>query len=221
MDHYDTLGVDKDASEEEIKKAYRKKSAENHPDRGGDPEAMKSIIAAYSTLGNSRKRKHYDQTGEDAGETLSAPEEQIAISFLDQAVQLCAERKHRGSAAEAAIDLLRRSKEYQDVQNAHATLNHAVKWTKRTIKTVKRRNRRKKHAKTLVLAYLENKHKQYTNDLKETKKVLKHYQLAVDILSSVEMPDELAESDLRRDMDRQQYTHQFEHITNQIWGKKR
>jgi DnaJ-class molecular chaperone len=62
-DLYKTLGVDSKASEQEIKKAYRKLSLENHPDRNKDiraHEKFKEINEAYETLGDVDKRKQYD-----------------------------------------------------------------------------------------------------------------------------------------------------------------
>jgi DnaJ homolog subfamily B member 4 len=61
--HYDTLGVAKDATEGEIKKAYRKLSLQYHPDRNPTEEAnikMLAINSAYETLGDNEKRRQYD-----------------------------------------------------------------------------------------------------------------------------------------------------------------
>jgi molecular chaperone DnaJ len=61
---YDTLGVPKDASEEDIKKAFRKLAHQHHPDKGGGDEAkFKEVNAAYQILGNKEKRQKYDQYG--------------------------------------------------------------------------------------------------------------------------------------------------------------
>jgi curved DNA-binding protein len=59
-EHYQTLGVDENATQEEIKKAYRKLANKNHPDKGGDAEVFKKIAAAYEVLGDEQKRAEYD-----------------------------------------------------------------------------------------------------------------------------------------------------------------
>jgi molecular chaperone DnaJ len=62
-DYYEVLGVGKDASADEIKKAFRKAAIEHHPDRGGDEAKFKEINEAYEVLKDSEKRKRYDQFG--------------------------------------------------------------------------------------------------------------------------------------------------------------
>ena len=57
---YDVLGVQRNASDDEIKKAFRKLAVKYHPDRGGDEKKFKEISEAYDTLSNPDKRKEYD-----------------------------------------------------------------------------------------------------------------------------------------------------------------
>lgn len=68
-DYYEVLGVDKNASEDEIKKAYRKIAIKYHPDRNPDDpkaeEEFKEAAEAYSVLNDAQKRQQYDQFGFD------------------------------------------------------------------------------------------------------------------------------------------------------------
>ncbi|MBS3904728.1 MAG: molecular chaperone DnaJ [Simkania sp.] len=69
-DYYGVLGISRDASQEDIKKAYRKNALKHHPDRNpGDAEAerkFKQISEAYEVLSDENKRRIYDQYGADA-----------------------------------------------------------------------------------------------------------------------------------------------------------
>jgi len=70
-DYYKVLGVDRNASEDEIKKAYRKKAMEFHPDKNPDnPEAeskFKEAAEAYDTLSSPDKKSNYDRFGSSSG----------------------------------------------------------------------------------------------------------------------------------------------------------
>lgn len=62
-DYYEVLGVGKNASADEIKKAFRKLAIEHHPDRGGNEDKFKEVNEAYEVLKDESKRKRYDQFG--------------------------------------------------------------------------------------------------------------------------------------------------------------
>ncbi|MGC9031245.1 MAG: molecular chaperone DnaJ [Minisyncoccia bacterium] len=62
-DYYKILGVSKNASQEEIKKAYYNLAHKYHPDKGGDAEKFKEILEAYQVLSDTEKRKQYDKYG--------------------------------------------------------------------------------------------------------------------------------------------------------------
>ena len=73
--YYDILGVQKKASEEEIKKSYKKLAIKLHPDKNQAPkatEAFKKVSVAYACLTDTEKRKYYDMTGDEPGSNTNA-----------------------------------------------------------------------------------------------------------------------------------------------------
>eukprot|EP00750_Incisomonas_marina_P033833 INCI9979.1.p3 GENE.INCI9979.1~~INCI9979.1.p3 ORF type:complete len:212 (+),score=47.07 INCI9979.1:156-791(+) len=62
-EYYETLGVSKDATAKELRKAYLKLSLKHHPDKGGDVEEFKKITEAHEVLSDPVKRKNYDKFG--------------------------------------------------------------------------------------------------------------------------------------------------------------
>ncbi|MDD3491716.1 MAG: molecular chaperone DnaJ [Candidatus Pacebacteria bacterium] len=62
-DYYEILGIGRNATPEEIKKAFYKLAHKHHPDKGGDAEKFKEINEAYQVLSNKEKRAQYDQFG--------------------------------------------------------------------------------------------------------------------------------------------------------------
>ncbi len=86
---YDVLGIDVDATDTEVKEAFRKKAHVHHPDKGGEPDAFANILEAYRVLGDPKQRKQYDESGY-TGEKLDDNEvsmevmHQLFISLLSQ-----------------------------------------------------------------------------------------------------------------------------------------
>lgn len=75
-DLYELLDIPRDAAEDEVKRAYRRKAREHHPDAGGDEEAFKAVTHAYQVLSDPNKRARYDRFGDDgtpSGRTAGDP----------------------------------------------------------------------------------------------------------------------------------------------------
>ena len=90
-DFYATLGIDRNASPEEIKKAYRKNAVKYHPDKNsGDPKAekkFKEISEAYEILSDEQKKSLYDQYGADAVKGGAAGPGAGGFSSMDEALR--------------------------------------------------------------------------------------------------------------------------------------
>lgn len=72
-DYYCILGIEKGASDEDIKKAYRKQALRFHPDKNKSPQAeekFKEVAEAYEVLSDPKKREIYDQFGEEGNYSL-------------------------------------------------------------------------------------------------------------------------------------------------------
>lgn len=80
-DYYEILGVDKNATTDDIKKAYRKKAIEHHPDKGGDEEKFKEAAEAYETLSDPDKKSSYDTFGSDKYQSHSFNMDDIFSQF--------------------------------------------------------------------------------------------------------------------------------------------
>ena len=63
--YYKLLGVEKTATYDEIRKAFRKLALKKHPDRGGDKEEFQELNQAYEVLSDKEKRDIYDKHGEE------------------------------------------------------------------------------------------------------------------------------------------------------------
>lgn len=106
---YDILGVKKTDDATTIKRAYRKKVKENHPDMGGDTEKFKEINSAYEVLGDESRRKMYDQYGMEGmqnqmGGNASGMED-IFESFFKGSTRAREKPKMRPIVVEMMVDL--------------------------------------------------------------------------------------------------------------------
>ena len=85
MEYYSLLGVDKSASTEQIRTAYRDRALQSHPDRGGDSVKWANIQRAYDTLIDPTKRSIYDR---DGGGASAGAEKQFASDFAADPTKL-------------------------------------------------------------------------------------------------------------------------------------
>lgn len=80
--HYQNLGIKPDATDAEIKRAYRDKAQTAHPDKGGDAAEFAAIANAYDILKDPDRRLLYDMTGEDARPPIEiAVQNNLTVGF--------------------------------------------------------------------------------------------------------------------------------------------
>jgi curved DNA-binding protein CbpA len=77
---YEILGVDRDASIDDIKRAYRQNAMKMHPDHGGSEEDMKRLTEARDILVDPARRKRFDKTGETESESKAQNEVESTIA---------------------------------------------------------------------------------------------------------------------------------------------
>jgi curved DNA-binding protein len=81
MDYYSTLGLQRNASEDDIKKAYRKMAMKHHPDRGGDEKAFKQVSEAYEILSDPQKKQMVDMGVDPKAQQAGGPRQQGPFEF--------------------------------------------------------------------------------------------------------------------------------------------
>lgn len=178
-DLYSTLGVDKQSSEEQIKKAFKKKAKESHPDKGGDKEKFVNINKAYQILSDDSKRKKYDETGQidDFNENDAATNELLAL--FNKVIESYSPEQLK------EIDIIRTIK--IDLNNTTKNINELItrngKYQKDLKKIIKRVNKKKDTNRNIFLPVVEAKIKKIETDifyLERQKLVLKKAEEIVD-----------------------------------------
>lgn len=153
---YDTLGVAPDASQDEVKTAFRRAAAAAHPDReGGDAERMAAVNRAYETLGDPHRRAEYDATGMIDGEDKLEGEARGRLVALFQA----ALDAQAHDLMNACRTLLTNARAEIDVQYANISLQAS------RLRRQRNRIRRKEKGENLFTALVDSKLKQADEQL--------------------------------------------------------
>ena len=110
-DPYDVLGVDRDATPADVKKAYRRRAKDTHPDAGGDPEQFEKVHKSYLVLMDPAKRGRFDATGTMEDNPAASAPFQLMVSTIDKLLdQIDAPWEHD------LVDLARKQLQQQKAQ---------------------------------------------------------------------------------------------------------
>lgn len=128
MTLYELLGVTKDATAFQIKKAYYAKSHSHHPDKGGDEEVFREIVVAYSILSDEDKRRRYDagEKADDISKAARSIDAQIMEALLGLFCQVVIQADVRSTDV---LGVLR-----QNMQNSLGQINLAIHHERQKIK---------------------------------------------------------------------------------------
>ena len=151
MSHYETIGVHETATAEEIKKAYRERSKELHPDANdGDDKVFAKLAKAYKVLSDPEKRKKYDETGIDTenneAEQVNSIMAGLTLAFLEHAPSV---------KTESLTDFVKKQVKEQ-LGNAKSAVTKLEKEIDRA-ENAKNRIVRKELGHNLILSVFENK----------------------------------------------------------------
>lgn len=177
MNPYEILGVELNASNEDIKQKYRQLASENHPDKGGDTEKFQLISLAYQILTDPIKRKTYDQNG---------------IFFADSSIfQEAKEHIHRIFTNQLAVhdpeshDLILSMKVEVNTSKSHVL--HSLEQTKLNIQRftkIKNKLKMKQKSENILLDLLETRINDSNVDIKGLTRRLQVYEYIVTILDN-------------------------------------
>lgn len=137
-DYYEVLGVDKNASDKEIKSAFRKLAKQYHPDVNKEPGAadkFKEAQEAYAVLSDETKRKQYDQYGHDAFNQMNggAGYDFSDFDFGDIFSEIFGSSFGFGSRSGRGTTSTRRRRGADSIMRVNLTFEEAVFGTKKTI----------------------------------------------------------------------------------------
>lgn len=111
MNPYETLGLARTATADEVKQAYRRRASETHPDKGGNADEFRRVQDAYEVLSDPARRRKYDVTGDDGRSDVPAAHLIATRAFLDAIHDPKIEGSGRNFLQHAVLILRRKAKE--------------------------------------------------------------------------------------------------------------
>lgn len=187
---YDILGVNEKASQDTIKKVYRKQALKNHPDKGGNQEIFNKISHAYNIISDPQKREYYDNHGEDPTDGKNKVIDAVINLFFGVIEELSKNDNY------LYTNLINKMIECIDRESLKRVENITkIKDRITVIKNIKSRLKCKNKKPGILVLTLENQIEQLDDSIKkinntielgdDMKKFIKDYSYKVDIRKNV------------------------------------
>lgn len=178
---YDILGVPKDATNEQINKAYRKRAKEAHPDKGGDPEEFRAVNTAKQVLLNPRLREKYDNTGEfdDTPDNRENEIIGVAMQAFNEAIAEAVARGGSPTRTNLVSSAIKKVNLKMDAKREEVkTHKHAVEITKKVLGRLRVNDKKKGY----IIRGLENQARKYEDLIKGAENGLEVFSEALELL---------------------------------------
>lgn len=191
--HYDTLGVNPDASRDDIKKAFRAKAKECHPDHHpGDKEKeseFKELSVAYGVLGDPGSRRQYDETGE------APPIDDPIIAVYGLIIQTFRKLRDMNGDNIFYVDVVEKMKELFDEteREAQREIRNIEQQIKKNDKLIKKIIFKKKRDGSFLHTALAEENRQHELNIERIKRDIETLKKAAEILNDYEFSPEKRE----------------------------
>lgn len=180
---YETLGVPKDATAADVRRAYRRAARSAHPDRGGSTEKFQQIVLARDILSNEARRAKYDRTGQ-AEEESADQFEANAMNLVAEAVNHVWMECERRAIAVEGVDVVKDATRYiKEKLNAAQNKQREIGASAKNLRKFAARFKAKKDGPNRVRLMLEGRAAELERNAEAIESTLSTVKRALDILS--------------------------------------
>jgi curved DNA-binding protein CbpA len=187
---YEILGIKKNASKDDIKKAYRSKVKETHPDKGGATEAFVSVRFAFKVLSDPGARQRYDETG-DASDNFISEEAQLKQDAIGNLMQLFETFTQADFEQGANVDLIGEMEGHclENINNLNSSINSLEKIIQKLTR-YKDKMKYRGGKDDLFSSFIDGRVRDCRNGIEHKKRTLKIQGITRDLLQDYEWESE-------------------------------
>lgn len=180
---YDVLGVAKNATQNEIKDAFRRRARSLHPDAGGGTEAFQALNHAYQILSDEKMRRRYDATGDDDAATINSANRhamELAFFVINEILNTATKQGRDVEQFDLLLtvaDSMRQKVDRELTPNMQ-TMERTLAKFERVLKRVKAKNKKK----NVLLPMFEHRRAEMRKQIDEVKDAIETHQRAIKLV---------------------------------------